>query len=525
MAFDLPLLDGRQTPAFIDPAGGLAWLADLPLANPTEAAARLTEQIGILNRHPLEPGARRALLDALAPAIGELQQSLGQRFIGKPLPLAVAEQMALEAALALGRARVDGYLRCVETVEPGPNSALALQRALAAQVDVQQTLVLARRQPGASHWRTLHGLIALAEQQGVVEQEVDVPGHSHLITPLAAYGAALLIQAAGPHEISQRQLPWMLRWARRWGGKLRLLSSPPTLMDALPLCVALGGDRPPVVMPGKDADSRYLDTMALRKSIKQRMAQLEQGVAPGELQLGDDCPQPACGQLLAQLYQRWCKGAMPRQQERNAGSGPCPLVPGLAAAHYQLYGRKILKQPVVKSVEQLRQERERMATFGTSQFIQKDLVAEAHPEFEPEDAWELINASATGLRLVRPAETTGARIGPGRLFAVVPPGAKTYTLAMARWLLTETDGSLHVGLLLLPGPAIPVGVRTEAKEALRPGFRLPPAAAGEASSLILPPGSFRLGRVVEVQEGGKTRQCRLTALLSRGDDHERAGYA
>lgn len=331
-----------------------------------------------------------------------------------------------------------------------------------------------------------------------------------------------MIQAAAPQELSLRQLSWLVRWARRWGGKLRLRASPPTVMGSLPLCVALDGDQGPTVMPGKSSDARFLDTEALRQSLKQRLAQLEAGTAPKDLQLGDDCTQPATGQLLAQLYQRWCKGAMPRQQERRAAEAPCPLVCGFAAAHYQLSGRKVLKAPAsTKSIEQLRREREKMATFGTSQF--QAMPQAGHPEFEAESAWSLVNASPSGLRLCRPATAPGVRVAPGGLFALIPPGGQRYRLAQARWTSIESDGSLHVGLQFLPEPAEPAAVRTDAHDALQPALIVPAGATpGEPASLILPAGTFRIGRMVDIQQGGQAHACRLVRLLGRGEDYERA---
>lgn len=525
MSFGLPPLDASVRPEFTDSAGFQAWFAGLPPATPARTLGQATEQLALLNRTPLDPAERLALLDTLAANLAPLQQQLRPRFTGKALPLGAAEQGALTPTLTLQQGLLDGYLRCIEAGQerPSPALATAFQRALATLVDRQQDLALARQQPAAEHWQRLHRLLALAEQHGLDGQEVPVPGHSRPTTALATYGVALLIQAAGPHELSQRQLAWMLRWARRWGGKLRLGKTPPDQIQARPLCVALESSSPATALPSAGADCRYLDTGELRKSIKQRMAQLEQGRSPAELQLGEDCTQPACSQLLAHLYQRWCKGSLTRLPAAGGTVETCAVIPGLAAVHYHLNGRRTLELPATKTMEQLRREREEIATFGRVQA--PPAAAASHPEFESEGSWQILQAGDSGLHLVRPVQMAGARIGSGHLLALALPGTPGLTLAQVRWLLQDSDGSLHVSLRPLPAPATPVAVRTAPQEPWRPGIQLP-ASATEAGSLLLPAGSFRLARVVEVQEDARApRSCRLTGLLGKGEDHERAIYA
>lgn len=521
MNFDLPPLGTDTPPAFTDAAGCRAWLAALPAATPIPALAQLTEQLRRLNRVPLAPGERLSLLDDLNAAADPLRQALIPRFAGKPLPLGTAEEAALAALLDLQQALLDGCLRCVESCGGGqsPPLATAIQRALAVLLERQRRLAQARRQPPAAHWRMLHRLLALAEQRQLADAEVPVPGHRRPTTVLATYGAALLIQAAGPHELAPRQLSWMLRWAQRWGGKLRLLTAPPARIEARPLCVALEGEQPATALPGKGDDTRYLDTAELRKSLKQRLARLEQGATPAELQLGDDCPQPACGQLLAQLYPRWCKGGLPRLPDPDGG--PCRVVSGLAAIHYHLSGRETPRQEPARTMEQLRREREEIATFGRVKTTATTAARHAPPpEFEIEDDWRLLQAGTGDLHLLRPAATPGARIGSGALCAVARPGTPGLALARVRWLLETGDG-LHLSLRPIPAPGTPLTLRTAPGEPWRPAIALP-ATAEQPASLLLPVGGFRLGETVELAESrgcAATRPCRLGRLLGRGEDH------
>jgi cyclic-di-GMP-binding protein len=60
---------------------------------------------------------------------------------------------------------------------------------------------------------------------------------------------------------------------------------------------------------------------------------------------------------------------------------------------------------------------------------------------------------------------------------------------------------------------------------MQPGFLLPALALlKEPASVILPPGRFRTGRTIDFEDGVGHYQVRLTRLLGRGEDYERAGF-
>ena len=60
---------------------------------------------------------------------------------------------------------------------------------------------------------------------------------------------------------------------------------------------------------------------------------------------------------------------------------------------------------------------------------------------------------------------------------------------------------------------------------MQPGFLLPALApTKEPPSVILPLGRFRAGRTVELQDGVGHYQIRLTHLLERGEDYDRATF-
>lgn len=527
-----------QQPAFKNAAECSAWLATVPLTDPVQAQAMFLRQANLLNRYTLTAGERLDILELLRDAIHDAQEGFSRKFAGKPLPLTPPEQAAFESCRTLWHALATGYMRCADACIAGeanmkPQAALVLQRALAALVAEQFETHRAGQIPAPEHWRVLHQMYAAAEQLNAADQEVPdalrlgkTPG-----SPAAAYVEALLLAAASLHEHAQRQISWVARWARRWAAKVRVLSSPPTLStQAIPLCVDLASDRPAGFMPVNSASARWLETAELRHSLKKRLMMLEKGEAPAKLNLGEDCTQPACEQLLKHVYQRWCKGGAVRGFERRPATGSCRFIVGIEAIHYYLSDRKPFKQPSSSDIDMLRREREEIATFGRISTHRDENFSEQHAyaieEWQMLENWHMVDASATGMRISRPVKQSGVRLGHGQLVAACPADAQSFLLGCVRW--AQVSDVLQVGLYFFPGRPEPVALRgsgsAAAGEKYRQAFLLPAVAAlGQEASVVMPVGSFNLGKPVEIL-AGQSRQVRLTRLIERGADYERAAY-
>jgi hypothetical protein len=298
---------------------------------------------------------------------------------------------------------------------------------------------------------------------------------------------------------------------------------------AVPLWVDLESDRPAGYSPQASSGGRWLETTELRMSLVARITLLEKGRAPAELQLGDDVTQPAAGQLLQRILQRWCKGGVPRRHERHATSGTCNFIAGLDAVHFNLSGRQTFHAPS-RDDTTLRREREKFETFGERDHQAASTSGEAHSHLENweiMDDWRLLDESATGLRISRPLKE-GVRIGAGMVIAVKTKDSSHFTLGNVRWALREGLDSLAAGIQLFPGEPRPAAVRTadpEARGAWRQGFLLPEIAAlKEPASVVLPVGTFRLERSVEVMIDEKLQLVKLARVLDRGFEFERCSF-
>ena len=531
----LPPFDGDEAPAFTTAAAAKEWVAGLPLTNPSQVQDALLAEIGKLNRWSLPPAERMAVLDTLRKAVSFAQEEAGKRYGGKPLPLIYGEQRLLFTATELRRACVIGTLHCLPPALAANDmeaAATAIQRAMAHLASLHLECLKGGQPLAGIDWQHLHGLLALAEQHGLASTPVHDPVR-HGDTPttaLAAYGESLLLHAASPFELSPRYLAWVARWARRWGAKLVLSTTPPDNLDALPLAVDLSSGLPPRHLPFTGPGARFLLTHALRDSLKSRITLLGQGRAPADLQLGDDCTQPACEHLLKQLYPRWCKGGQPRGADRHPDNSPGRLLVGNDSLYYHLSGGKRLQQaaaaPQQASIADLRREREQMAMFGTVQpNVSKPVDTGPVPPIE--ECWHMKDESATGLRLARPLTAEASRLKLGQLVAVEPPKAKQFFLASIRWLMVLPDdgeGWIQAGAKLMPGPCEATTIQPvdAPQESWRAAYFLPALAVRkEEESIVIPNGTFRLNRLLKLKDGSEVT---LVRLLERGDDYERATY-
>lgn len=544
---DLPPTDTEQPPQFIELDACAAWLKRLPLSNPIQAQAQLLRQLHLLNGYSLAGTTRLALLEAMREAVYFVQAESAKKFSGKPLPLAASEQAACDASHSLWLALANGYLRCVDAgladmAGFGRQAGLICQRALAVLADAQTDLLRAGCQPATSHWRLAHTVYASAEalQVSLTPCEDDLRATPPR-APATAYAELLLLAAASLHELAPRQQAWVVRWARRWAGKIVIQATPPALNSpALPLCVDLDSEAPAGFKPLQGTGVRWLETTELRKSLKKRLTLLAQGDdgsgsnTPAKLGLGADCTQPACGDLLRRIYPRWVKGGILRRHERHPLRGACRFVAGVDAIHYYLSDHQPFRPPGSTSSADLRRQREEIATFGRVAARFEEEYSRLHgyalEDWEVIEDWGMLDHSSGGLRLSRPLKQAGGRIGIGQLVAVQVAASSSLLLGVARWAQV-CDDTLTAGIQLLPGKPLPVAVRgtgvRATKEIYKPGFLLPLIdALTLPASIILPPGSFKLERTMELwgDTAVAVRQIKLKTLLERGADYERAVY-
>jgi hypothetical protein len=519
---------GGAAPAFTTAKACEEWVEALPLTNAASAQGALRAQVDAVTRAGLPLPVLFEILEKLREPLAFVQLEMAKKFTQRPLPMADLEYNAWTGTTGLWRAYGLGYQMCVQGLIDGARDikgAVACHRALDAQMRVMFDYVRANCQLPGTEWAMLHMLFRAAESLDVLAEKVKDPiqKETPATTCVAAYTQALLTSVGASGEWSGKQLQMIMRWLERWAAKISASHAPPPSPVKPPLMVDLGSLRGGF-RGEAGGEVRYLDISEIALSLKNRVILLRKGESPAHLGLGEDCTQPGCEQLLINLYQHWCDGRVARDHARRAGSGSVMIAASLPAAHYYISG-KPFKQPGV-ATELTSKQRAEIATFG--RIATRDEDDYSHLHGYSMEQWDLKDESLSGMRISRSREASSARVSPGQLFAVRAPDAKGFMLTAVRWVQMLESGDVMAGLRTIPGAPQPVGVRNTGlnatNEKYQQGFLMPAVESLKSrDSVILPPGTFKPGKVIEVF-AETAWKIKLAEMIERGPDFERCSY-
>ena len=525
--FRLPELSTEAKPDFTDSASCAAWLAELPLVNVAPSQVRLLDQLQELNRFDMPPAERLAVLEALREAVHFVQTEQIKKLSSKPLPLTQVERGIFANVAAMWQELLAGYQRCLGSAVEGKlagRTALICQRALDCVASNMFDHCRVYHAFPDAYWLTLHQLYLIAEESRETASGVADPVKKSDVSCAETYVQALLFAHASPNEQQQKQRMQIQRWLEQWAQHVPVRRAPPADQSLPPLLLdfsAAAGAYREADADGRSA-SAWLDTSELARVLKRCVVLLRKGESPASLGLGEDCAMPGVEQLLVLLFRLWCEGKSGRVQARRSANAKAQACSTLVSMHYHISG-KVFRQPG-HATELTRQQRDEIAAFGHASSRHEEAYIEAGG-YVIED-WLLQEESLSGLRIARPVASSGGRYALTQLIAVRPADARNFLIGVVRWLSTDAEDTLHVGVRVVPGvplavAARPTGINAQSEKFV-PALYCPalPALAIPAS-LILPPGWYRPKRVLEVYSD-KSELLLLSGIIERGSDFERA---
>jgi hypothetical protein len=514
------------------------WLVNTPLGHNIQAQTHLLRQLDLLNKIVLSASERLAILEVLRKPILKAQTEGAGYFTGKALPLASSERTVFDSGQALWQLLFKAYRLCIRNKKASgvtagdPQLALLFQRAFVVLVAAQTDNYRAGCEPEPEHWLALHKLYASAENAGVIDIETeDALCYGKMpVTPATVYVEAMLLHAADPHELSARHLTWVVYWSKRWSKLAGITGSPP-VGKAISLTIDLVTGQPAGYQPVEGPNARWLDMGEIRRSLKKRIILLEKGTPPAELQLGVDCPQPACGQILKHVYQRWCRGGVNHKYEDIAANARCTIITGTETIYAHISGQTFHLSGYADD-KLLRHERDKMIAFGD--LVQNPPDAPSQQQQLPAEEWNVVeewkvpNKSEVILHAMRPLSGNFGRVSRGQLVAIRPPSGTALLIGSLRWAMVKKNSGLYIGVAILPGKPEAIAVRviesSGARKPYRPGFLLPAvAAAAIDASIIAPPGIFQVGQILELM-GAPYPRVRAARLVDQGIDFDRIGF-
>ncbi|WP_018412690.1 hypothetical protein [Methyloversatilis thermotolerans] len=502
--FGLPATSTQTRPDFVDARGAREWLTELDSNQPLPAQAKLVGQLNLLNRFVVPAVERLRMVEELRPAVLAVQANTIVRFAGRPLPLANSERAALDANQSLWDTLATAYLHCLSAALDGDGkvvgqTALIAHRALSALACMQLDALRAAHVPAAGYWRRVHACFLAADSLAASERRIrDEVMHEERPTAVrAAYVLCVLLNVASPFGLNHRQLKILFRWLGKWSGKVETSLSPVAGSALPPLMVDLNADDPVARAPQAHSRMRWLILDEFAHTVRKRLLLLAQGEAPATLRLGEELSPSQANRLLRHLHGHCCRGGLTRTEARRPVRRSAAVVIGMDGVLRLLAG-------------------------GTAPD-----AATAPDSSSPAaiETWQIVDDSATGLRLTRRASGDGTRIGLGMLVAVRPDDAAQFMLAHVCWTMA-IDGDLNMGISLLAGTPTAVDIaRTPDGEGVQfsRALLVPRVErVGQPECVALPSGWYRKSRDIVLGGDGLRRRVRLAESLERGSDFDLA---
>ena len=515
-------------------------IARLPLANPAQAALDLERLLDSLLAMPPDGETYFRLLEHTRLPISFVTEDLAKRYLNKPLPLGDIEEDLFRQVTTLWNKAARAYAHCAEKDSPDDHSpqhaqrvAMILQRCIHNKGMVIIEHLRARRELPWGLWLELHGYYASAEEWGITMLAISDPleplGRSTHVQ--ATYVSFLLTDMAGCYSLTVREQTLARRWAATWSPLVGLRDAqagealPPFVVDLMQDAALR-----PVADCLQTEQLRCLDTSRLAMQITQIKQQLRQRIPAAQVGLGNDCTAAQCHKLLEALSRPWSQARAPRKFRRHATSGATKLCTGFEEMHFYVSGKEFEQPENVLTYS--RREYESLFAFRHQVDPTQVLQMRKEQYAYALDAWEVVNQSANGFRLVR--STSGRKMRHGQLIALCPHDGEKFLLAQNTWLMQEKEGGLTAGVRALPGLPVAIAARTipaegetvsELTTSFHRAFLLPavPAVSAE-QSLVVPQGWFRKGRVIELYTGGGAWQVRLVRVLDAGVDFDRTSF-
>ena len=532
----LPLepTDDRVVPVFKDAATCSKWLSQLQLTNLNLAQGTLRARLDEFNRYPMRGKERLKTLETLREAVATVQADYAKKLFGKKLPLGDEEFTSLIALSSLWLSLLNGYLRCLQSLELG-DASLASETALLwhrcmlySGLQIGEFLRVGCEPDGKS-WQRFHTLYADIEERGlqkeIVADKLSVVGRTSCLT---LYTKMLLLHRARLLGMRRNQWPTLNRWLDSWGETYTMeRSCSMTMEDAPPLAVDLAGMRGliPIQRATSAPGMRFLAMVPLSKLIRVKTILLQQGQLPLHLELGDDLSSKECTDLFNRLHACWCEQRKESiaDEPRDGPTVELCFTPENIYAHI---ARKPFRTPDALGLAE-KEKQKQIETFGRV-LDKTDRLNLAQLGFLTEQ-WLVEEDGLLHARLLRKS-SSGERVGLNQLVCVHKAEGITYKLGVVTMTSVTRTGQLYIGLRYLPGQPGAATVRSIGSSNLlcgttaaltlpeMPSLRIP-------ASIVIPRDWFGIGRRIElsIKEGSK-QDIVLGISVEKGHDFERVSY-
>jgi hypothetical protein len=526
IGFSRPVTQAMDHVAFRNTESACAWLEAQSRHSPAGAPGILALQaeIDAFNRYELSSRKRLKTLEVLRKVVFSVNGDCRRLFAGKPLPLAVEEREAFDAARRLMQSYAAGYQRCLQACLEGDASLsrygahLAHRFACCLRAE-QMTCYAGGMAPGPGFWKNFHMLFLTAERLGCAEETMGdrLLGETRMSSVSGQYAMALMLYLARPFSLSGEQLAAVVRWLARWREQARIVEQADAGAGSGACLIALDLAADGPVHEGGETRTprlpRWLSLGSVQRKLRQRREALAAGESPESLRLGDDLSVENCAALLETLagHLQHPLSGVPIAPAKVSGMSKLTVGVGLATIHHLLGGKGLDEAP---HPDGERPGEEKPAVLR--QVTRKAPRAQAGPE-----SWRLARREDHEWTLLRLPGNGASRLSLHGLLAVKMRG---YALALINGLWQDGSGILYCNVRPLAGEAVPriAEIRNwMTGEVVRhPAFQLPANEERARDLLLLPAGVLvRASGVRFLDDDGELLMAlRVADCLERGSE-------
>ena len=462
-----------------------AWLARLPLSNPSEAAEEMADYLATLNSADLGQDNRARVMDRLVPVVEDIVASLYEHYSAVQPPLPPKHHRSAILAQRLLRGIADGYkillmdwLKRRFRLFGGDPTALYLQRIL---LSLQAALEISFETHDAAPegiWIDLHQTYNYALRNGL--KDAIPEGGARLLSIEQIYKSTLLLTLADPYRFPQTELPWAKDVIARFGNLARILPVETSIKGQAGLFVVeVNTDAPakPLAREQHPMDPRWelvLNTTELAKHLALLLAHLQGRENIEKVGLPDAARDPAYPAMLKRLKMNLGASVQRQSQRRRHESGrEFEVCFGLMAVH------RLIAPP---------------NPSGTIHY--------GVPYNEPAPTvirCQTVNDSMGGMALTKSGGVQGLQIRVGDLVGV-RQGNAGWGVGLVRWFRSPAQNEISFGVQLLAPKALAVQLRRIDNGRQWPGLLLHPSPVTKQSPMLLAqPGAFLPSTPAEIR--------------------------
>ena len=528
-----------------DPKYARPWLESLPLASSAEAAREIYQALYTVNRLELAGPRRRELMELYETPVAVVCNGLQVHLLNAAQPLTPKKRQLAEFIRRLQVEMAFGYKWCLRDLAATRfqwgKEEMLLRAAERAVYYLREILVRSYQvyiPHPADVWKEMHEIYRFMEARELNAKPIEVQTETGVraLTVTDRYVQALLLGVSQPYQLPQSACQQLCRFLDGYGNRAELMPATDVANPVGHFLVDLNADAPPTSyprepLPTERSHLRVLNTMNLVRAAQGFIGRLKKGERVIDLQLGFDCREDACSDLMQRMVSAW--GLMPRRRyQRMRRNSHISVCVGLPALHFFAGDQKPFSVPgdvaptdadPVLPPEFGRPEASRRVDPSDDVLI--GAVTPSTPSFRM-NRWHVRDSSPQGMLLARYNDVSGS-VRVGDLVGLHQSGNTHWTAAVVRWLKSPEGQSLELGVETLAVDITPVAVRADTEGATYlQALLLPPSATPRRpATLIVPRGTYSAQQKLYLFEPGRAlRQVRPIQLVERTVAYDRIAF-